>query len=323
MTPADVATDPVATTPPSPLVHPVAPVAISPAPAGLTSVPLPLGAGLRTSIQRSSALPGPGTPAPTLVVRPAPLIPDPPSRERVVPIQRMPVAEPPSPPAQRTGSSVAGARIVGARGPADPAGPGVDPAPTEAGPPGVSPLLQRASAAAGMPLGAVSPDEVSPTHELGASPLGPTALEGGHAPASVLPPSAAATASPRAASGVLPLARSATDAVPSRAAAVDVEPAPEPGVVDVSGGSTPWTDASSALDAGQVVVARAEDPAAVADSAPAAAVGGASGGGPPKAAAGSEDVDALAQRLFPPMLRRLKNEFLLDRERRGIRTDAW
>ncbi len=154
-------------------------------------------------------------------------------------------------------------------------------------------------------------------------PLGPTALDGGHAPASVLPPGAPATASPRAASGVLPLARSATDAVPSRAAAVDVEPATEPGVVDISGGSTPWTDASSALDAGQVVVARAEDPAAVADSAPAAAVGGASGGGPPKAAAGSEDVDALAQRLFPPMLRRLKNEFLLDRERRGIRTDAW
>ena len=58
-----------------------------------------------------------------------------------------------------------------------------------------------------------------------------------------------------------------------------------------------------------MVVARAEDPAAVADSAPAAAVGGASGGGTPKAAAGSEDVDALAQRLFPPMLRRIKTEF--------------
>ena len=76
------------------------------------------------------------------------------------------------------------------------------------------------------------------------------------------------------------------------------------------------------LDTGQVVVARALDPAA-ADAAPAAATGSASGGAPGGAAPGGEDVEALAQRLFPPMLRRLKNEFLLDRERRGMRTDAW
>ena len=95
-------------------------------------------------------------------------------------------------------------------------------------------------------------------------------------------------------------------------------------MVDVSGQSAPWPDASSALDTGQVVVARAEDPAAATDAAPAAATGSASGAAPGGAAAqGGEDVEALAQRLFPPMLRRLKNEFLLDRERRGMRTDAW
>ena len=84
------------------------------------------------------------------------------------------------------------------------------------------------------------------------------------------------------------------------------------------------TEVSSALDAGQVVVARAEDAAgATTAAAPAAAAGSASGATPGGAAQGGEDVEALAQRLFPPMLRRLKNEFLLDRERRGMRTDAW
>jgi hypothetical protein len=119
------------------------------------------------------------------------------------------------------------------------------------------------------------------------------------------------------------LARPAAPDLPVQAAAVG---GANTGVVDVSGHSTPWPDASSALDTGQVVVARAEDPAA-ADPAPAAvtgtASGNASGGGPGGAAPGGEDVEALAQSLFPPMLRRLKNEFLLDRERRGMRTDAW
>ena len=35
------------------------------------------------------------------------------------------------------------------------------------------------------------------------------------------------------------------------------------------------------------------------------------------------DVDALAQKLFPAVLRRIKSELLLDRERRGVRTDPW
>ncbi len=62
------------------------------------------------------------------------------------------------------------------------------------------------------------------------------------------------------------------------------------------------------------VVARAGEPAATPGAA--AAPAGA-------AAGGATDVEALAQQLFNPMLRRMKAELLLDRERRGMRTDAW
>jgi hypothetical protein len=53
---------------------------------------------------------------------------------------------------------------------------------------------------------------------------------------------------------------------------------------------------------------------------------GAPGGG--SAAAGGdasapEQVEALAQRLLQPLLRRIRAELLLDRERRGLRTDTW
>ncbi len=40
-------------------------------------------------------------------------------------------------------------------------------------------------------------------------------------------------------------------------------------------------------------------------------------------ASATGDVDALAQKLFPAVLRRMKAELLLDRERRGVRTDPW
>jgi hypothetical protein len=68
------------------------------------------------------------------------------------------------------------------------------------------------------------------------------------------------------------------------------------------------------------VVARAGEPAATTGT-PAGPAGaaGAAGGAP----GGATDVEALAQRLFNPMLRRMKAELLLDRERRGMRTDAW
>ncbi len=56
-------------------------------------------------------------------------------------------------------------------------------------------------------------------------------------------------------------------------------------------------------------------------AAPAAAPGAAGAGG--GAASATGDVDALAQKLFPAVLRRMKAELLLDRERRGVRTDPW
>ena len=70
------------------------PVAVEP-PTLLPSTPLPLTGGLATSIQRADLLPGAGTPTPSLAVRPAPVVPVQRSRERVIPIQRVP-AEPPS-----------------------------------------------------------------------------------------------------------------------------------------------------------------------------------------------------------------------------------
>jgi hypothetical protein len=68
---------------------------------------------------------------------------------------------------------------------------------------------------------------------------------------------------------------------------------------------------------GPVTVQTATAPAS---PSPAAAAAPASGG---PAGSATGDVDALAQRLFPAVLRRIKAEFLLDRERRGVRTDPW
>ena len=381
----DIAADPPAATAPSPVVAEpsAAAAADSPVAATLSSVPLPLGGGLETSIQRSSTLPGPGTPTPTLVVRPAPLIPGPPSRERVVPIQRMPATEPPSPPARPAPSAPTsrsanqGAQVAVARSATSRAMdlPAMDRPASGPELPTAAPPLQRATGSSGQTTTIELPDAVPEAHEQESVPPAPTAVNGGFAGPSVLPsdvsapapgggptgpaaalpvsvsraatlpttpavtssigpaatpsigpsvtasvtPTISRSTAPAPAPGVLPLARSATPDLPVQTAAVG---APEPGLVDVSGHSAPWPDASSALDTGQVVVARALDPAA-ADAAPAAATGSASGGAPGGAAPGGEDVEALAQRLFPPMLRRLKNEFLLDRERRGMRTDAW
>jgi hypothetical protein len=36
-----------------------------------------------------------------------------------------------------------------------------------------------------------------------------------------------------------------------------------------------------------------------------------------------EEVEALAHKLAGPMMRRIRAEMLLDRERRGLRTDSW
>ena len=294
VTPADVATDPVATTPPSP--------ARPPWRAGREQP----GAGRRCRRSRCrwaavcdvdpavDHAPGPGTPAPTLVVRPAPLIPDPPSRERVVPIQRMPAAEPPSPPRPRTGSSAHGCagRGSGRRDEPGRSGRAGPPAPhrRRAPPPAVTirRAPARASASAGMPLGTGSPDRGFPQPDRPAvasdrlRPTGPSTAV--HAPALRAPArdTRGTPASPRSAD----LRRTPAGPVGHRRGAEPgrghATPNPPRNLAWSTSpdSSTPWPDASSALDTGQVVVARAEDPAAVADAAPAAAVGGASGGGP-------------------------------------------
>jgi hypothetical protein len=98
-----------------------------------------------------------------------------------------------------------------------------------------------------------------------------------------------------------------------------------PGRVEQAEGEEPPTSA-----AGPEATATTSDTSAQ-PSTPATAVGqapGASGapGTPAGAGAGAtspEQLEALAQRLFAPLVRRIKAEMLLDRERRGLRTDAW
>jgi hypothetical protein len=49
----------------------------------------------------------------------------------------------------------------------------------------------------------------------------------------------------------------------------------------------------------------------------------AAAGGAPGAASSPQQLDELARRLYDPLASRLRAELLLDRERRGLRTDAW
>jgi hypothetical protein len=88
-----------------------------------------------------------------------------------------------------------------------------------------------------------------------------------------------------------------------RAAEADVPASAEPAPVEFA------EDAPASGEAAPVQ--RAAE--AAAPTAPAA------GGG---AAASSEQIEALADRLLGPLTRRLKAEMLLDRERRGVRTDV-
>ncbi len=117
----------------------------------------------------------------------------------------------------------------------------------------------------------------------------------------------------------LPLARSTDDgARPTEPATPALQATYEP--------ASPVTvsRAVDALTAGatEVPIQRAEDPAAAPPGQPAAAAGGA-GGGAGGGASSPEDVEALAQKLLVPMMRRIRAEMLLDRERRGLRTDSW
>ncbi len=113
----------------------------------------------------------------------------------------------------------------------------------------------------------------------------------------------------------LPLARSIDDgARPTEPATPALQATYEP--------ASPVTvsRAVDALTAGatEVPIQRAEAPAAAPPGQPAGAGGGAGGG-----ASSPEEVEALAQKLLAPMMRRIRAEMLLDRERRGLRTDSW
>jgi hypothetical protein len=95
--------------------------------------------------------------------------------------------------------------------------------------------------------------------------------------------------------------------------AADDEPVAAPGPDPAAG--PPAGTGTATTGPGPVTVQTAAAPA-TAGAGPAAAPG--KGGG-----SATGDVDALAQKLFPAVLRRIKSELLLDRERRGVRTDPW
>jgi hypothetical protein len=62
-------------------------------------------------------------------------------------------------------------------------------------------------------------------------------------------------------------------------------------------------------------------PAAAPEAGAAPAAHGAHAGGP-FASASAADLDELARRLTVPMLRRMRGQLLVDRERRGMRADV-
>lgn len=299
-------------------------------PALLPSAPLPLAGGIATSIQRAELLPGPGSPTPSLVVRPASLIPQKAARERVVPIQRLAVGETMAPPTPAANGPAQGRAAVQrsappyARAPDTPP-PVPSPAPPLPEPPvpGVSlpditvdtpatvgpdatPADLAARPAAVTPLSSPSPvvsRAVAPEHPVRPAPMVPNT-----AGRSTPPPLPAA----------LPLAAAPTETVAVQAAAEAPTRGAEAGPATSAGGTLPEAGGgTAALGPDQVSVQTASAPPATPGGA-APGAGGAAGG-----ASATGDVDALAQRLFPAVLRRIKAELLLDRERRGVRTDPW
>jgi hypothetical protein len=385
---------------PSPMGLPVVSRSVSALPAASTvlrSTPLPLAAGLATSIQRGSVLLGAGTPATSLVVRPTPVLGARPSG-RTVPVQRV-LVEPsapagstpmrPSTPAVQRRAPAAAApprepllrRLQrGLFGPDQTSGPGASsgipgPAQTSAG--------DLGSAGDGAPADGVaslgSPSGLLPTSPaVRGAPSAGDSFEsqvpddhGSPDTASVgltMPTVSRATALPgvpsaaRAATGLaLPaahLARESAAAAPSMAlppalqrsvttpdAPLDAPGAaplpslalasPPPVVQRDADASAPGPSNDGAQDhvqravdagswgstevslSGPVVQTALEPPAAGSAAGPAAAAPGA---GTPQS---PEEIEALAQKLLKPMLRRIKGELLLDRERHGLRTDTW
>ncbi|MFC7500819.1 hypothetical protein, partial [Nocardioides sp. GCM10030258] len=98
--------------------------------------------------------------------------------------------------------------------------------------------------------------------------------------------------------------------MPQRASAAEVAEA-EPATIqrETAEAPAPEPEAPPAADAG-----------AAASPAPAAAPGAAPAAG---GAQSPEQAEAMARQLFPSLLRMLRGELVVDRERRGVRTDRW
>lgn len=319
--------------------------------------PLHVG-GLNTSIQRSSVLPGPGLPLQRLAVRPAGL-PTPPAA-RVVRVQRVPSAiqtapsaptapspsasasspssAPPASPAPAPSTSSFPAQFAAPTAAADTVDPTPSPADAEQGPAQsplsaaavipaddvpATPVLQRSTTTGG-PLSVPARASVAPGNlaRADAMPVAveyatiPLAVDGATSPhvsddagpgsflqrSAVSMPSAPALRAPDRVAPptlVLPQRASAAEVAETQPAMIQraemEEPAPEPEV-------TP-----PAADAG------AAGSTAAAPAAPAAAGG----------AQSPEQAEAMARQLFPSLLRMLRGEMVVDRERRGVRTDRW
>jgi hypothetical protein len=325
------------------------PPAVVEAPAVLSSAPLPLAAGITTSIQRSSALTGPGVPSPSLVVRPAAVVPPRASGERAVRVQRVHAEQPPTSPALPRPSS--GSPSRGASTLASPASG------SSGGVPAGRPPEDRGAARVQRWTGPVP--GTAPAAPFTAPPLAPTAVQvlspmdvplvvddgtwdgtAGHEPGETSPDLHAPHARPtpvvsRAIEPPAPPVRPFTASPrsqPTRVAAPSLPLVPAVGPVvqaaadESADGPSPEPPTAGTNGASQVVVQTAEalppatPPATTSGSGTPGAAGGAGAGG---AASATGDVDALAQRLFPSLVRRMKAEFLLDRERRGSRTDPW
>jgi hypothetical protein len=295
---------------------------VDPPPAILPSAPLPLPGGITTSIQRADLLPGPGRPTPSLVVRPAPLVPQKPARARVVPIQRLP-AESAHPTTHNLQTRLNGTRAGSTSAPPDP------PVQRSAAPyalatEAVPDTARLASSAPDVPLPeVVNTRSIAPAPTRSAVPgpvvsrsLEPSPVGAAQwaSPTALPPPTMPSPSMPPAVPPTMPLAAPPVVQAPvSVQTAADDEPVAAPGPDPAAG--PPAGTGTATTGPGPVTVQTAAAPA-TAGAGPAAAPG--KGG-----ASATGDVDALAQKLFPAVLRRIKSELLLDRERRGVRTDPW
>lgn len=126
---------------------------------------------------------------------------------------------------------------------------------------------------------------------------------------STMSPTPGSTGSPapqlETGSPLLPLAAPSVGDEPSVQTSLVEDPAEDPAAVPAE---------SAAVPAG---------PRAAGSSASTPASTGADAAGGAAGASSPEQLEALAGRLFAPLMRRIRSEMLLDRERRGLRTDSW